>query len=309
MSTWDNYGFSWRFALAFGAVPGIILAPFKVSETRKVNPSEMAAMEEPIATGTEQSSMGLIEALKQPGYRGKLLGTAGSWFLFDITFYGNSLFQPTVLQYVFRTGGGSDSGSGEDLSDSLSVSEDKQFGDSLQTNLCAQMALIAAIGLPGYYVSVYFMDSLGRRNIQLQGFFMMGLVFGVLGLLEKKLEAIPALMLILYGLTFFFSNFGPNSTTFILPAETFPPHMRTTLNGFSAAMGKVGASVGSATFKSVVKVIGLGSTMIICGVISWLGLALTWFFIEDRRGKGMAGEVDSCADPNDPGAGKVVDLA
>lgn len=47
------------------------------------------------------------------------------------------------------------------------------------------------------------------------------------------------LMLILYGLTFFFSNFGPNSTTFILPAETFPPHIRTTMNGFSAAMGKV----------------------------------------------------------------------
>ena len=30
-------------------------------------------------------------------YWGKLLGTAGGWFLFDITFYGNSLFQPTVL--------------------------------------------------------------------------------------------------------------------------------------------------------------------------------------------------------------------
>ena len=30
-------------------------------------------------------------------YWGKLMGTAGGWFLFDITFYGNSLFQPTVL--------------------------------------------------------------------------------------------------------------------------------------------------------------------------------------------------------------------
>lgn len=30
----------------------------------------------------------------------------------------------------------------------------------------------------------------------------------------------------LYGLTFFFANFGPNSTTFVLPAELFPTRVR-----------------------------------------------------------------------------------
>merc|ERR1711938_187702 len=44
----------------------------------------------------------LLSTLRQRKYWSKLLGTAGGWFLFDITFYGNSLFQPTVLSSVFH---------------------------------------------------------------------------------------------------------------------------------------------------------------------------------------------------------------
>ena len=38
----------------------------------------------------------------------------------------------------------------------------------LQHNLCIQMAIVGALGLPGYYISVWLMDKLGRRIIQLQ---------------------------------------------------------------------------------------------------------------------------------------------
>lgn len=61
-------------------------------------------------------------------------------------------------------------------------------------------------------------------------------------------EVADAFCIARYGLTFFFANFGPNSTTFILPSETFPAEVRTSLNGFSAAMGKAGAAIGSAMF-------------------------------------------------------------
>jgi PHS family inorganic phosphate transporter-like MFS transporter len=53
---------------------------------------------------------------------------------------------------------------------------------------------------------------------------------------------------VLYGLTFFFANFGPNSTTFIVPAEIFPARLRSTCHGISAASGKLGAIVGSFGF-------------------------------------------------------------
>ena len=52
------------------------------------------------------------------------------------------------------------------------------IGDDLQHNLCWQLAILALLGLPGYYVSVCFMDRAGRKNIQIQGFAMMALFLG-----------------------------------------------------------------------------------------------------------------------------------
>ena len=48
----------------------------------------------------------------------------------------------------------------------------------------------------------------------------------------------------LYALTFFFANWGPNSTTYILPSELFPARFRSSAHGFCAAMGKAGAITG-----------------------------------------------------------------
>ncbi|AEE82693.1 inorganic phosphate transporter family protein [Arabidopsis thaliana] len=56
---------------------------------------------------------------------------------------------------------------------------------------------------------------------------------------------------IFYSFTFFFSNFGPNATTFIVPAEIFPARIRSTCHGISAASGKAGAMVGSFGFAAL----------------------------------------------------------
>jgi len=62
---------------------------------------------------------------------------------------------------------------------------------------------------------------------------------------DLRLSAGGAGFVIVYGLTYFFANFGPNSTTFLMPVEVFPTRMRTTGHGISAAMGKLGATAGS----------------------------------------------------------------
>lgn len=52
----------------------------------------------------------------------------------------------------------------------------------------------------------------------------------------------------LYCLTNFFLNFGPNTTTFIVPAEAFPTRYRSTAHGLSAACGKSGAIIAQLVF-------------------------------------------------------------
>lgn len=49
----------------------------------------------------------------------------------------------------------------------------------------------------------------------------------------------------MYGLTYLFSNWGANTSTFIVPSEAFPTRIRATAHGLSAAAGKIGATVGN----------------------------------------------------------------
>ena len=66
---------------------------------------------------------------------------------------------------------------------------------------------------------------------------MMALMFLLIGLVPVVAEdAVP--FLLLYGISYFFTEFGPNTTTFIYPAELFPLEVRTTGHGISAGAGK-----------------------------------------------------------------------
>jgi len=226
------------------------------------------------AASTAAPKLTLMQALRKREHWRSLAGCAGGWFLFDITFYGNTLFAPTVLKKVFHEGSG----------------VTPVIGDSFRDNLCLQLVVLALIGLPGYYVSVWLMDSVGRKIIQIQGFALMMITYGVLGLFMTTLKQQPAVLMVIYGLTYFFSNFGPNSTTFILPSESFPFEIRSSLNGFCAAMGKAGATLGAACFKPIVNAGGTETAFLLCALCAVFGVLLTSFCIEDRRGRGMVGD-------------------
>jgi len=99
-----------------------------------------------------------------------------------------------------------------------------------------------------------------------------------MGALFDQLKSAGALFIVMYGLTFTFTNFGPNGTTYIIPAEIYPPHIRASFNGISAAFGKLGAAVTSTTFKSIQDSIGLNNLFIVCSVVSVIGFVMTIFF-------------------------------
>jgi MFS family permease len=184
----------------------------------------------------------------------KLCGTAACWFLFDVLFYGNTLFTPVVLEKAF--------GPSETL---------------LQT--ARDATVLNLISLPGYFVSVF---TIGKYQtpawVQTQGFMFMAVLYGMIGLSFDALSGPgtpKSSLLVLYGLTFFFSNYGPNTSTFMLPSLTFSPRCRSTLNGICAACGKIGALLGATLFAPVANKFGDGTIMLACAFISVLGLVLT----------------------------------
>ena len=84
-------------------------------------------------------------------------------------------------------------------------------------------------------------------------------------------------MLVLVGFSVFnlLMNMGPNSTTFGLPALLFPPAIRVTAAGFSAACAKVGATLGTSFLPMISQAIGLQYTLAMLAVLSGLGFLLT----------------------------------
>ena len=74
--------------------------------------------------------------------------------------------------------------------------------------------------------------------MHMQGFAAMTILMIILAAAYTQIVATSKwLFIVMYALTFFFANFGPNSITFIQPVELFETRFRSTLHGISAAAG------------------------------------------------------------------------
>ena len=140
----------------------------------------------------------------------------------DLAFYGLGLNNTVVLQLIGFSNG-------------------PTLYDVLYNNAVGMIILACAGSIPGYWVAVFTVDTLGRKPLQLFGFLSLTVIFCVLGFYYTHLS--EAAMLTLYVAAQFFFNWGPNTTTFIVPGECFPTRYRSTGHGLSAASGKIGAIV------------------------------------------------------------------
>ena len=109
-------------------------------------------------------------------------------------------------------------------------------------------AINAFVALLGYYVAAAIVDDpdCGRLSLQQTGFIITGTLFLLCGCLNDRLSS--TWLIIMYFGSSFFGQCGPNSTTYLIPAEVFPTSMRAMCHGISACAGKFGALVASVLF-------------------------------------------------------------
>jgi MFS transporter, PHS family, inorganic phosphate transporter len=191
----------------------------------------------------------------------RLIGASAAWFLMDFAYYGNTVSSPLVLSAL--------------------------HGDNtlLQKTL-TQLVIFAVFAAPGYAVAALMMDRIGRKTIQCLGFGMMALTFGLLALIPG-IETMTYPFVIIYGLSYFFTEFGPNATTFVYPSEIFPVQVRSTGHGIAAAMGKIGGFIGVFTFPFFMQWRGLAGAEGAAAIVSLLGLVLTVLLLPETKGKSL----------------------
>jgi PHS family inorganic phosphate transporter-like MFS transporter len=211
-----------------------------------------------------------------------LAGAVACWFVLDVVFYSQNILQEKIF------------------SDVKWVPRARTMSALEETYRVGRAhAIIALCGtLPGYWFTIAFVDVVGRKAIQFLGFaMMMGFMLLIAAFYDSLISPGRRIWLVLmYTFTFFFANFGPNSTTFILPAEIFPAHLRTTCHGISSAAGKVGAIVGTfgfmyagqkadgseATEKGYPSGIGVRASLFVLAASNVLGILFTCFLPEPK---------------------------
>ena len=112
----------------------------------------------------------------------------------------------------------------------------------------------------------------------------MALCFLVLAIVPALTQHVAPFLAIL-GLSYFFIQFGPNMTTFVLPSEVFPVSMRTTGHGIAAGIGKLGAFVGVFLVPVLQDHIGLRGLLAVAGASAVLGFAVTACSRSRREGR------------------------
>ncbi|ETI25757.1 hypothetical protein G647_02531 [Cladophialophora carrionii CBS 160.54] len=188
-----------------------------------------------------------VESLKLTFYYfgGRVLATAGTWYMNDVFFYGNKLFQSEFISVIMPT--------------STSIMPAWLY------NL-----INVGVSLCGYYLASFLVDNklYGRKHMQSLGFLMDFIFFIIpgtqLGYYTSK-EHIKEFQA-MYFLSSFFQQFGPNCVTFLAAAEVYPVAVRATAHGFSAAVGKLGALTAAVGYS-------YWSTQTKFWVVPWFGLA------------------------------------
>jgi len=273
--------YTWRILLALGAIPGLAVFYLRrqIHETPRFAAAggahEEAAAAIGAATGSAPAPRSAVESkARNPqsvlgGFmilaRSRrmllwLIGTAGCWALLDFCYYGNTISTPEILKLLNPHA-------------------------SLLHNTLVQLGIFVVFAVPGYIVAILLLDKTGRRSIQILGFGMMALMFLLIGIIPS-VTTVALQFVLLYGISYFFTQFGPNTTTFIYPAEIFPVEVRTTGHGISAGAGKMGAFAGAFLFPDMLaSSLGVRGAEIVAGVVAAAGMLLTIALLPEPKGK------------------------
>ncbi|CAH8358666.1 unnamed protein product [Eruca vesicaria subsp. sativa] len=307
-STVPQADYVWRIVLMFGAIPALLTYYWRMkmpetarytalvarntkqaaADMSKVLQVDLIAEEDPQTNPSSTSnpnSFGLFskEFARRHGLH--LVGTTTTWFLLDIAYYSSNLFQKDIYSAIGW----------------IPAAQTMNAVHEVYTVSRAQ-TLIALCGtVPGYWFTVALIDHLGRFFIQLMGFIFMTVFMFALAIPYDHWRHRDNRIgfLVMYSLTMFFANFGPNATTFVVPAEIFPARLRSTCHGISAASGKAGAIVGAFGFLYAAQSsdpektdagyppgIGVRNSLLMLGGVNFLGIVFT-LLVPESKGKSL----------------------
>jgi PHS family inorganic phosphate transporter-like MFS transporter len=176
----DPFGqadYVWRIVLMLGAVPALLTYYWRmkmpetarytalIAKNLKLAASDMAAVldidivpeKEEADAIVKQEEYGLFSMAFLRRHGRQLLSTTVCWFVLDVVFYSLNLSMKDIFSDIGWFG------------DASKMSPLEQAYKIART----QAIIVVSGSLPGYFLTVLFVDRIGRIKIQLMGFTMM----------------------------------------------------------------------------------------------------------------------------------------
>ncbi|EDX85940.1 transporter, major facilitator family [Synechococcus sp. PCC 7335] len=176
------------------------------------------------------------------------------WFLQDIATYGIGIFTPTIIATLAFS-------SAENL--------------LTQEMASARGAAVVNVFLVlGFVIAVLSIDRIGRIPLQVAGFIGMAIGLGLLSFSGSTTQiGLLFTGFILFNLTM---NLGPNSTTFLLSGEVFPPAIRASGAGLAGAIAKLGAVLGALSLPVLQESLGISNLLRLLAAVCVLAALITY---------------------------------
>jgi len=263
---------AWRIVLGLGALPSLVVLwnrrhmPESPRWTLTVAGNATQAADDLAqysgqavaheALAAEPKRPPLTAVLRGRGFLLALLGTAGAWFFFNVAVYGNSVSQPLLINSIAPH-------------------------TTTMRNIAVNTALVICFSLTAAIVGLALLDRMPRRTLQILGFSCSALSMLLISSFGGITHTVVPFALV-FGVSLFGIALGPNYTTMLLAAESYPTAVRSTGHGLSASIAKIGAFVGALITPLALAHYGLRVVTLIAGICFLLGIAATLVLREPK---------------------------
>jgi PHS family inorganic phosphate transporter-like MFS transporter len=184
--------------------------------------------------------------------------------LSDIAYYGVNLNQAVILSRI---------GFGKGATPFLTM-----------WNTAVGNIIVQSAGyLPGFYLGIFLPDLIGRKAQQFWCSLIVAVLYAIWAGVSTISGTSTGALMTLFTLSQLVLNAGPNSTTFLLPAELFPTRVRGTAHGLAAASGKAGATLTAFAFGLVTDAINIQGVLGLFAGIMALAALCTLLVPETRH--------------------------
>ena len=151
--------------------------------------------------------------------------------------------------------------------------------------------------MPGAIGGSFLVDAFGSKTTMIAGLLAQAVIGFIMSGLYAKLTEHIAAFAVIYGVFLSLGELGPGNNLGLLAAKTGPTAVRGQYYGFAAAVGKVGAFVGTWAFPPIIDAFGGADTnrgntgpFWIGSGLAILSAAVTFFFVKPLTPSGMAQE-------------------